>query len=57
MSARALDLVELFAGRSRIARLASARGWHTASHDWNFDRDKAPSQHNAMDINGAAGFA
>ena len=56
MNTPAHDLVELFAGKARVSRLAASRGWQTASHDWDFDREAGPDDHNAMDINGAAGF-
>ena len=52
---KAYDLVELFAGTSRIARLARAAGWHTLIHDWDFDKPTDGSN-NAMDMNGSAGF-
>ena len=56
---RSFDVVELFAGKARVARLASARGWYAICHDWDYDDDyqhDAAGRHNAMDLCGSAGF-
>ena len=55
--AKACDLIELFAGRGRISRLARARGWNTLSHDWLYDEvAEANGCNNCMDLCGNAGF-
>ena len=52
------DVVELFAGKGRIGRLAAAAGWHALVHDLEYDRfaQAAPDQHNSMDMCGCAGY-
>ena len=52
---RHYDIIELFAGTARIARLGQAHGYLTLAHDRDYDR--SGSEHGAMDLNGNAGFA
>ena len=54
---RAVDLVELFAGKGRITRLAAARGWHVLCHDMTYDKSaKDSGRNNYMDLTKPAGF-
>ena len=55
-ASRAADLVEMFAGKARISRLAKSRGYHVLCHDWNYDVSAGPETHNCMDMCGNAGF-
>ena len=61
------DVVELFAGKARVARLATTAGWACLAHDVAFDPgnnggssttlDKLKGYRSCMDLNGNAGFA
>lgn len=54
---KAVDLVELFAGKGRITRLAAARGWNVLCHDMKFDASAHESgRQNCMDLTKSAGF-
>ena len=55
LAAQACDVVEFFAGKGRIARLANSRGWRGLVHDWDFDRART-REHNCMDMCGNAGY-
>ena len=52
---RQYDIVEMFAGKGRICRLAEAAGYWALAHDLAYHKPK-PGANNAMDINGKAGY-
>ena len=59
-----LDLVEFFAGRARVSRLAAWVGYKVRAYDIDFQTCNRPGEfkrgrlrRSAMDLNGAAGFA
>ena len=62
-----LDVLELFAGRARVARLAQAKGYAAMIHDIEYDRTaftkpprskkKKQTGKSCMDLNTSAGFA
>ena len=59
-----LDVVDLFAGRARIAKLASWVGLRSRAYDINYCRVRHPMKlkrgkmrRSPMDLNGAAGLA
>jgi hypothetical protein len=58
-----LDLVEFFAGRARLSRLASWVGYKVRSYDINYEKvmgdaefKRGKVRRSPMDLNGAAGF-
>lgn len=56
--AEGYEVIELFAGKSRIAKLAHSIGLQAAAHDIMFDQDFTTKKKSksAMDINEPAGF-
>ena len=52
---RQYDIVEMFAGKGRICRLAEAAGYWALAHDLAYHKPKQGGS-NAMDINGQAGY-
>ena len=56
---RELQIVEMFAGKARITRIARQMGIPAEAHDWDFDTEARKSSgglNNSMDINGPAGL-
>ena len=54
-----LEILELFAGKARITRLAKQLGIPADAHDWDYDKDAIKSKgslNNSMDITGPAGI-
>ena len=58
-----LDLIEFFAGKARVSRMASWVGYKVRSFDIAYAPNKAPGEfkrgklsRSAMDLNGCAGF-
>jgi len=53
-----VQVLELFAGEARVARLAKSIGLGVAAHDILFDEEakRDGSKRSAMDINASAGF-
>ena len=47
------DVIEFFAGKARVCRLAEAAGFFSLAHDIGFDDGRERS---CMDLNGSAGF-
>ena len=57
---REYDVLEFYAGRSRIARMARRRQYRAMAHELNFDKPPHKNgrpANNAMDFNGSAGFS
>ena len=60
------DIVELFAGKGRIARLGQSRGYNILCHDMLYDKvftadsssetETKQRKRSCMDMNGSAGF-
>ena len=51
---RHYDMIEFFAGRSRIGRLSEASGYFALAHELDLDTTESSSK--CMDLNGSAGF-
>ena len=49
-------ILELFAGRSRLAKLSHAIGIPSQAHDLLFDDEYGNSGKSSMDINSSAGY-
>lgn len=54
-----VEILELFAGKARITRLARRLGIPAEAHDWDYDKASIESKgslNNSMDITGPAGL-
>lgn len=51
-----IEILELFAGRARLTRLAKSVGIPGHAHDINFDLDSQTHEKSAMDFNLSAGY-
>ena len=51
-----LEVIEVFAGRARLTRLAKSMGIPSEAHDIDFDLEGAKYSKSAMDINSSAGL-
>ena len=52
---REYDIIELFAGKARICRVAEAKGFFALAHDFAYHKPSS-GRNNCMDINGKAGY-
>lgn len=51
-----IEILELFAGKARLTRLAKATGVPAQAHDLVYDPQWATKQKSAMDINDSSGL-